>query len=195
MIFKREQNKMASTYVEKLIKTVIMHSESKNWEDAVKEWEIFDCEEDESAEEACLCGKEHIRYLFTIKNSCNGAELFPIGSSCIKKFDRQELKEEVNVREGMFKLLHAVGDNKYLLLSADLFSRKILRALYEQGAFAETSYNNYDGKADYEFLLKMFNKRDKSSITEKQDKKIKAILLNSIKPFLLQQLTDKVQKK
>lgn len=37
--------------------------------------------------------------MFTIKNSCNGAELFPIGISCIKKFDRLELKEEANVRE------------------------------------------------------------------------------------------------
>ncbi|MDE6699222.1 MAG: hypothetical protein K2J91_07080, partial [Lachnospiraceae bacterium] len=53
-------------------------------------------------------------------------------------------------------------------------------------------YNHYDGVNDYEFMLKMFNKRDKSSITIKQNKKIKAVLLNSVKPFLLETLAEKI---
>lgn len=55
-------------------------------------------------------------------------------------------------------------------LSSELFSRKLLRWLYEEGAF-DTEYNDYDGEDDYEFMLKMFNKRDKDSISLKQDKK------------------------
>ena len=54
-------------------------------------------------------------------------------------------------------------------------------------------YNQYDGEEDYEFMLKMFNKRDKSTISVKQDKKIKAILLNSIKPFLQKTLAEKIR--
>ena len=54
------------------------------------------------------------------------------------------------------------------------------------------SLNN--GDEDYDFMLKMFNKRDKSSITIKQDKKIKAILLNSIKPFLQEKLSCKIRE-
>ncbi len=38
---------MSSNY-DKLIKEVLDKSESKNWTDAVKEWEIIDCEEDEN---------------------------------------------------------------------------------------------------------------------------------------------------
>ena len=76
--------------------------------------------------------------------------------------------------------------------SSELFSRKLLRWLYEEGAF-DTEYNDYDGEDDYEFMLKMFNKRDKDSISLKQDKKIKALLLNAIKPFLQDRLAEKVR--
>ena len=184
---------MKNTYTENLIATVIYHSESNNWESAVTEWEIYDCEEDESNSETCICGKENIRYLYTIRNILNGSELFPIGSSCIKKFNRTDFNEEISLTESMFKLLHAVEDNRYISLSSDLFSRKLLKWLYEQEAF-DTQYNNFDGDEDYQFMLKMFNKRDKSSITIKQDKKIKAILLNSIKPFLLGKLSCKIRE-
>jgi len=183
---------LESSYVKNLIMRVIQNSESSIWEDAVEEWEITDCEEDDSASEICICGKENIKYLFTIRNTINGNMLYPIGSSCIKKFNRADMKEETSLYEGMFKLLHAVESNRYLSLSPELFSRKLLKYLFEQGAF-DTEYNDFDGKEDYEFMLKMFNKRDKSSITMRQDKKIKAVLLNSIKPFLQNKLAEKIK--
>ena len=181
-----------SIYVKNLIMIVIRNSESDVWQEAVTEWEIYDCVEYDSCSEACICGKENIKYLYTIKNIYNGTLLFPIGSSCIKKFNRTDLREETSLIEGQFKLLHAVEKQRYLTLSSELFSRKLLRWLYEQGAF-DTPYNHYNGENDYEFMLKMFNKRDKDSITINQDKKIKAIILNSIKPFLQERLSDKIR--
>ena len=183
---------MENTYINNLIRTVVNNSESDTWQEAVTEWEIYDCEEDESCLEVCICGKENIKYLYTIRNVYNDKLLFPIGSSCIKKFNRTDLRAETALIEGQFKLLHAVEENRYLSLSSELFSRKLLRWLYDQGAF-DTSYNHYDGENDYDFMLKMFNKRDKDSITINQDKKIKAILLNSIKPFLQKELSDKIR--
>ena len=97
---------------------------------------------------------------------------------------------ETNLIESQFKLLHAIEDNKYLSLSTDYFSRKLLKWLYDEGVF-NSAYNHYDGRTDYEFMLKMFNKRDKTAISTKQDKKIKAIILNSIKPFMQEKLSDK----
>ena len=72
-----------SVYFNKLIQTVIELSESDSWEDAVTEWLIEDCEEDEMCKGTCICGKEKLRYLFTIRNTYNQNILFPIGSSCI----------------------------------------------------------------------------------------------------------------
>ncbi|MDE7201347.1 MAG: hypothetical protein K2O91_05435 [Lachnospiraceae bacterium] len=183
---------VGNTYFNNLIVTVINASESDEWQDAVGEWEIYDCEEDEDCCSTCICGKENIRYLYTIRNIYNGEMLFPIGSSCINKFGRRDLRDETTLIEEQFRLLHAVESNRYLSLSAEFFSRKLLRWLYEEGAF-NTSYNQFDGTEDYEFMLKMFNKRDKDAITTKQDRKIKAIILNSIKPFLQERLKEKIR--
>ena len=49
----------------------------------------------------------------------NGNILYPVGSSCITKFDRKDLREKTSLMESQFKLLHAVEEGK-------LFSRKLL---------------------------------------------------------------------
>ena len=181
-----------SKYQENLIKTVMDKSWGNTWEEAVQEWDIIDCAEDNSLSRSCICGKEQIKYLYRLHNRKTNQWLFPIGSSCIKKFQRKDLQEKTATTEAMFKLLHAVGNNQYLQLSSDLFSRKLLKELYDQGAFKATSYNHYNPKNDYDFLLKMFNKRTKNSISTLQQKKITAILLNSIKPFLEQKLRSQI---
>ncbi len=48
--------------------------------------------------------------------------LFPIGSSCINKFQRKDLRDETALIEEQFRLLHAVESNKYLSLSSELDS-------------------------------------------------------------------------
>lgn len=184
---------MASTYVERLIKRVIELSQSDNWDIAVKEWSIADCEEDDTLSNSCVCGKDHLYYLFTIENELNGNTLYPIGSSCIKKIGRADLYDEAAIREKLFKLYHAVEDGQFISLSPDFFSRKLLEKLYEDGAF-DCAYNNFNGYEDYEFLLSMFNKRDKSAITFKQQKKIRAIIVSSIRPYLRQQLETKINR-
>ena len=169
-----------------------MHASiSDSWEEAVGEWEIFDCEEDSSLSESCVCGKERLKFLFTIKNVHNDNYLYPIGSSCINKFNRLELSDEAEIQESMFKLLHAVETNTYLKLESPLFSRKLLKALYEEGAL-DNEYNHYNGYNDYEFLLRMFNKRNKEDITYRQQRKINGILAYSIRPFLVERLSSKI---
>lgn len=69
-----------SVYYRNLIQRVIDNSEASTWENAVLEWEIFDCEEDETLESSCICGKEELRYLFTIRNTTNGNVIYPIGN-------------------------------------------------------------------------------------------------------------------
>lgn len=45
--------------------------------------------------------------------------------------------------------------------------------------------------ADYEFLLRMFNKRNKDSIREWEHRKIKALLVTAIIPHLRKQIKEK----
>lgn len=128
---------MKNTYYRNLIRKVIQLSESDNWREAVGEWNLDDCEEDISCSSECVCGKENIKYIYTIRNRNNGRILFPIGSSCINKFERNDLREVTSIIESQFKLLHAVEEGRFLSLNTELFSRKLLKWLYEEGAFEQ----------------------------------------------------------
>ena len=174
----------SNQYYENLIKRVIDLSESNVWDRAVQEWEIFDCEIDDAMTESCVCGKEHLRYLFTIRNTENGNELYPIGSTCINKFERDDLNYEVSVYEDMFRLIRAVENNEYIELTSEYFSRKLLGYLLDNDAFEPNKYNDYDGENDYNFMLQMFNKRNKDEIYDSRRRKINAIIANSILPFI-----------
>lgn len=161
-----------------LFKTVIDKSNKKTWEEAVQEWQIVDSDEDESCESSCVCGKENIRYLFKIENLLNGNTIFPIGSSCIKKFQRHDLNEKTSVEIQFYKLLKAVNNGEYIELKGGLLNRRLLKLLYEKKAFDNPQFNSFN---TYEFILNMFNKRD--PLTEYEQKRVNAIIYYQIIPF------------
>lgn len=160
---------------------ILSKSVSKIWSYAVVEWEISSMEEDEDAGSICLCGNTGLRYLYEIRNRKNGNFLFPIGSTCIKKFERDDLDEEVENRDRMLKLMSAVKRRERIVLSSTYFSRKLLDHLRLNDVFNPTSYNNFNGYNDYLFMLDMFNKRTK---TPNQERKATAIIMNSIMPYI-----------
>lgn len=135
----------------------------------------------------------YIKYLYLIHNTKTDKHLFPIGSTCINKFGRDDLNEEIKIKEGLFKLMHAILDGKRIELTSEYFSRKLLYALYEGGAFTDNQFNQFNAHNDYLFLLECFNKRDKSTITNRKSKKINSLIAYSIKPYLVRTL--KLKKK
>ena len=179
---------------EQLVKVVLEKSESKKWQDAIKEWDLYDTDEDEDASSVCVCGKTGIRYLHKIKNNVNNKIIYPIGSCCIEKFKRADLNEKISVKEKLFKLYHAVEQKAFLNLDTELFSRKLIKYLYNEGAFYSND-PNYPPEKNYSFFLDMFNKRNKEDITENQKRKIRAIMVNNIIPFVRKQLAGKFIKK
>jgi len=178
---------------ENWIQQVINNSVSANWETALLEWKLYDFEEDKTLLSSCICGKEKLRYLFTIRNINNGRILYPIGSSCTKRFERKDLDEVVTMKEELFRLLHDLEKGEYIKLSSDLFSRRLLNHFFEEGVFRSNSYNGFDPESDYFFLLKMFNRRDKNNLALAQSKKISAIIMNAVRPYLRSILRDKVK--
>ena len=107
---------MISRYSENLFKKIISLSNNDNWQEAVLEWEVVEVEEDDNGQAECICGKENIRYMFTIRNVINGNILFPIGSSCIRKFNRDDLNQLASIKEKLFKLYHAIERNELVFL-------------------------------------------------------------------------------
>lgn len=166
----------------RLQKTILKNSVSKIWAEAAREWEIAGCDEDESLRSSCLCGRGHLKYLYTLRNKKNGKTLSPIGGACIKKFGRSDFDEQREIDERLFRLTRAAEENRYISLTPDFFSRKLLKYILEDGAFTPSKYNHYNGENDYDFLLKMFNRKKAPAGREKA--KIRAIIVLSIKPYL-----------
>lgn len=187
--------RMPSRYHDNFTKNILDKSYSKVWDSAVREWIIVDVEEDEELESSCICGKENLKYLYTIKNSKNGESIYPIGSSCIKKFGNKDMDEYTKITEDLFRLLHTIKDKRYINLDSNYFSRKILKYLFDEGAFQPNQYNNYNGREDYNFMLQMFNKINKDDITPKQKKKINGIIIGSIRPFLEELIEEKITRR
>ena len=51
-------------------------------------------------------------------------------------------EDEINVRKQLFELLHAVEKGQYLELTPNLFSRKLLKYLYDIGAVQAPWWND-----------------------------------------------------
>ena len=82
----------------------------------------------------------------------------------------------------MFRLYDAIRKREFIELNSDFFSRKLLLYLFEQNALDE---------GDYQFMLDMFNKRDKDSITYGQQRKINAVVGFTSKSYLQRKLAGK----
>lgn len=120
--------------------------------------------------------------LFTIRNRETGAELYPIGSSCIDLFGRQDLDQQVSVARQMYEVLAEYRETESLRLNGGAITRAVLKQLYEEGCFTPTPFNNGNPEVDYQFLVDMFNKRKEPS--EKQQRKIWMLLNKTVGPYL-----------
>lgn len=110
---------MGNLYTDNLIGTVIGLSVADDWEGARREWRIVGCEVDETHSATCVCGKEGLRYVYTIANTETGETLSPIGSSCIKKFEQSDMDEELAGWQQAIKLMEEaarIGKEDYLSL-------------------------------------------------------------------------------
>ena len=157
-----------------LKETVVKYSESDYWEEAVDEWEIIECHIDKNVEEICICGQEGLRYCYTIRNRLNGKNLYPIGSSCILQFERNDLKQIIRIYEQLFHICAKYYNHEKITLND--FSRGLLKFFLAANVFQGTLYNRFNPKNDYEFMLKMFNRRLEPA--QRQQSKINAIIIN-----------------
>lgn len=176
---------MTTEKFRKLVQVVLSSSVSRNWDIAVLEWRVVDIDEDPLGQGVCVCGHPELLHLFTIENEHNGLQLHPIGSSCVQKFRRKDLDRQVSLLSSLLSLRKAIESNRTITLTKEYFSRSLLDYLYSEGAFTPDQYNQGDGAKDHDFLLQMFNKRDKSAITAKQQWKINALLQQKVFPFIL----------
>lgn len=124
---------MASESFGRLVRAVLNASESDAWGTAVMEWQVTDLEEDPAGNGECVCGQLDLVQLFTIRNTHNGSELHPIGSTCVKKFGRADLNRELTLFSDLLLLRHAVDRGKRIVLTSDYFSRAMIEHFRDEG--------------------------------------------------------------
>lgn len=163
-----------------LKKTVVNLSESNYWKETVDEWDILDCSIDDKMKEICICGHEGLKYCYTIQNRYNRKTLYPIGSSCILQFGRNDLKQVVSIYEQLFHIRTKYYNHEKITLKD--FSRRLLQFFLEEDVFRPTEYNKFNSENDYKFMLQMFNQRIEP--TSRQQSKINAIIVTSIIPYI-----------
>lgn len=166
-----------------LVAAVVGSSRAGSWGSAVREWIVTNVEDDPHQQGVCVCGQTGLGQLFTIKNKLNGAELFPIGSVCVNKFEQEDLNRQVTVFAQLLGLRKAIREGRTITLTSEYFSRALLEYLFHQDAFQPNQWNGNDGESDYEFMVDMFNKKDKDSLSQKQRGKIYMMLKNTVLPF------------
>lgn len=173
---------MTTESFHRLTRAVIAASVANEWSAAVMEWDVTELEEDPTGSGECVCGQRELVLLFTITNKHNGAQLHPIGSTCVQKFGRTDLNRQVTLYSDLFRLRAAILDNKHIALTSDYFSRAMIEYLNDEGAFTP---DQWDADGGYAFILDMFNKRKKDEITRPQRAKITVLLNRKVIPFVL----------
>lgn len=89
-----------------LIDVILNHSKSKNWNNAVLEWNIVGFAEDRNHSSKCICGKENIKYLYDIKNEYN-SNLSVVAVIPIAKHKEEEGRRLASFF--LFRLLKCTG--------------------------------------------------------------------------------------
>lgn len=165
-------------YTENFLLPVIYSSESNTWKSVAREWEIIGYKRVE--EDTCICGKEKIKDVYTIRNRLNGNELYPIGSRCINKFESEEMNEDIHAYEkafnkisnGISKLKKSVKKGESIKFTSRLFSEELINYLNKKEILSDS---------DCQFLLDMRGRRSRNS---EQQERINKIIEDFIVPYI-----------
>lgn len=156
-----------------LIDAVLACSEAPDWAQAQSEWETIGRDYDPQGGGECHCGQEHLKRLFTVRNTINGAVLHPIGSTCIREhFESPAMAAQLRVQQDLLDLEVAVGRGEALQLKKHL-TRSRLASLRTVGAI----------DADQHDLLRtVFGRRTQS--TPAEWRAVDEVLRTVVTPFL-----------
>lgn len=98
-----------SRYIINLMDYLKPLSHAQTWKLLTQEWSISHSEVDEECSTTCVCGKDHLKYIFYMKNEVTRQFAGPIGSECIKQFDRKDLNDDLQRHEDVLKKRRLCG--------------------------------------------------------------------------------------
>lgn len=167
-----------------LIEIINQNSTSENFQTNSKEWSVMECIDQGEDTERCICGKEGIRYCYRIHNKKTNKSLYPIGSSCIKKFNNEDMNSQMKTLTELadFKrylkevVLLAITKNEYnpielkWLKNPDILSNLLMIGLLNGWEYSFILDVRYKRKLSNKQLSKIYTIG--IAITERMVKKV-----------------------
>ena len=142
-----------------MIQRVIEVSDSKDWQEAKKEWEIISVYEDDDYD-TCTCGHYPIKEIIIIQNIRNNNELI-IGNCCINKFFDFEFKgTRFFGALAKKKINQVVIDKGFEDNVIDEQEHKFLSQVWRRRDFRQLKRSRLLCKRLLEFYIKKFNEED-----------------------------------
>lgn len=109
--------------------------DENNWHD---EWEYIGSY---ASPAQCICGKEDLATVFIIENKVNKTVLSPIGSVCIRKFQKSIKIPEIldNLKKGLVDYLSrsTVFFKRNIAVTSDFFTKENIKTFLEFGLITE----------------------------------------------------------
>lgn len=137
------------------------------------EWDVLSQEDIGTPDETCVCRHEGLRYLNTIGNKVTGATLFPIGSTCVKKFDNDAMTTSMG---DLYLLGEAAAAVRSGSLNREVYSRRLIELL---GLLEVIEPENV------RFLLRLFNRGPNYEMPRHVAKQVEKVVTTQIIPYLM----------
>lgn len=96
-----------------LLEVLVENSVSKIPCVAMREWLPIRLTIDEDRNGKCVCEQKRLKELYTIKNMLNHETLFPIGSSCIKRFGSWQMNIRMKQLMKKYKEINKYGELEF----------------------------------------------------------------------------------
>ena len=178
-----------------LYDAVLEASKADTWEQATKEWSEVSLIFNGIGRSNCVCGNA-IKYAYELFNGVTGKRLFPIGSDCVRHFQRisldQQLEEEERLLRKLENLTRKAQKKEAIRVNKTDFDERLINWLWKKGAFKSNRGNQFSPEKDYQLFLEVFQGGSWTKAEPLKKARMEEVLEKFIKPFLLGKSDDQL---
>ena len=174
---------------------VLQASQANTWDQATKEWNEVSLIFNGIGRSNCICGNA-IKYAYELFNNATGQRLFPIGSDCVRHFQRisldQQIEEEEKLLRKLENLTRKVKKKEKIKVNKSDFDERLLKWFWEKGVFKANRGNQFTPERDYQLFLEVFQGGSWTKAEPIKKARMEEVLEKCIKPFLLGKSDDQL---
>ena len=142
-----------------LYDAVLETSKADTWEQATKEWNEVSLIFNGIGRSNCVCGNA-IKYAYELFNGVTGKRLFPIGSDCVRHFQRisldQQLEEEEKLLRKLENLTRKAQKKEAIRVNKTDFDERLINCYGKRELLSQIEVINFHQKRIINSFWKFF---------------------------------------